>query len=107
MKMNVRMYPMNKEQVDLLKGLKNKYKFGSERFYKSFDETNSTIRLFDKKIKVDKILLDQMMNGFIVTSFIIQEGIQDDMVLEVTGYIRPTNTVKTKYVERHKTARTY
>lgn len=68
---------------------------------------NNTICLFDKKIKVDKNLLDQMRNGFMVTSFIIREGIQNDMVLEVTGYIRSTYTVKTKYVERHKTARTY
>lgn len=107
MKINVSLYPANKEEVDLLKGLKDKYKFGGKRFYSSFNKMYSIIRLFDKEINVDKSLLDQMMYGFIVTSFIIREGIQDDMVLEVTGYKNPSNTVKTQYTIRAKTARTY
>lgn len=48
-----------------------------------------------------------LIDGFTVSSFIVKEGIEKDMVLEVTGYRKPSNTVKTKYVERHKTARTY
>jgi len=108
MKINIRMYPQNNEEIKLLTGLINKYKFGSKRFYDSFDLKTNCIDLFNRKIKVDTILSHKIVNEELqVYSFVIREGIENDLLMEVSGFINPSNTIKTKYAERRKTSRTY
>ena len=96
------------KRSNYLIGLINKYRFGGDRFYKSFDVETSSINLFENKICVDAILRDKVVEKQIqVTSFVIRKSIEDDLVMEVTGIFKQDNTIKTKYVERRKTARTY
>ncbi len=108
MKINIRLYPKNIEEINLLTGLIDKYKFGSKRFYDSFNLTTNCIDLFNRKIKVDTILSHKIVNEELqVYSFVIRKGIENDLVMEVSGFINSSNTIKTKYAERRKTARTY
>jgi len=102
----VNLIPETKEGIKLLLSLAKKtYIFRAKRFKESFNAQKSTLNLFNQSFKVDPILKELITNNcFNVYSFIVK-----DCTLEITGDYEKEKygSIKTRYVERRTTNRTY
>jgi hypothetical protein len=108
MKMNVMIVSQNKKHESLLGRIKDKYRFGKDRFLKNFDNETGTLKLLDEVFFIDTEFGERVSNGLIeIRSFIVREIEPLKFVLEFDIKSFKSDSIKTSYVCDRKTNRTY